>query len=138
DLGTMCANQSTWSYAVPGLPFICGLTSPNQASSNQDSSPAETPQNDTTYLAGLCSRSQKQLRAAGEFAVDAGGAVVAGGAVITGGSAVLAVGGAVTGNVPAAGVGTIGMAAGGAVTAFGGKTMLVGSIAAFAGGSSTQ
>lgn len=40
----------------------------------------------------------------------------------TGASTAVAVGGAFTGNVPAAGVGTMGMAAGGAVTIFGGKT----------------
>lgn len=97
------------------------------------------PNYEPIYIqASPCNRMQLQLQDAGDAIVSVGGAITVGGGILTGASTVLAIGGAFTGNVPAAAVGTIGAAAGGAVTVFGGKTMLVGSLVGFAGGKSTQ
>lgn len=91
-----------------------------------------------TLQSSPCNRFQQQLQEVGNFGVDVGGAVVAGGAVVTGGSTALAVGGAFTGNVPAAGVGTIGIGLGGTITTVGGLIQGGGALVAFAGGASSR
>ncbi|MGY4399128.1 hypothetical protein ACVWZA_004341 [Sphingomonas sp. UYAg733] len=98
------------------------------------------PQNDKTkYLTNLqCLPAQDFLRTQGELTSEVGGAVTAVGLTGQTVSAVVGVGGALTGNLAAAFVGTVGEGVSTAISGFGSSLSLIGAAEQFVGGSSTK